>query len=126
MQKRKDTLIIISAILAAVLVLFIGWQAFLGRPNVLQTSVSPDGKYTAYVYEQNYGATTSFCYHLSILRTGLPLLAGNANTYQAKDPFTIQWLTSNELFVNNTPGIIYKQKCNIRDVIILYGYYDES
>ena len=45
-------------------------ELFYAEPTIMQTSVSPDGKYTAYVFESNGGATTGWTYHISILQTG--------------------------------------------------------
>ena len=52
--------------------MFIKWafiELFYAKPTVMQTYVSPNGRYTAYVYESNGGATTGWTYHISILPT---------------------------------------------------------
>ena len=74
----KKAIVIIAVILAMITGLVVAgnvalnsFRAFLmGEPDIIQESVSPDGKYVAYVFEANGGATSKFTYRLSILKNG--------------------------------------------------------
>ena len=88
MKKSLKTLLICTT--AIVLFLFFllpqVFTLFLPEPTVIQAIQSPDGKYTAYIYKSNGGATTGFIYHLSIIETGKNLPKGTGNVYSAISP----------------------------------------
>ena len=100
-------------------------QLFAPEPTVIQSVQSPDGKYTAYVYESNGGATTGFIYHLSILKTGGNFPIGRGNVYMSKTPVNVVWVNSRELHVNNVREIAFKQKEAIMDIKITYDYLEK-
>ena len=92
---------------------------------MIQVAQSPDGKYVAYVYESNGGATTGFIYHLSILETDRILPKGKGNTYISEYLFDVTWSMDGTLHVNNTTSIIIKQRESIKDVKVTYNYLKE-
>ena len=67
----------------------------LSEPDIIQEVVSPNGKYVAYVFEANGGATTRFTYRLSVLKNGKKLKAGDiGNTFITYDEFDAAWAAS--------------------------------
>jgi len=131
----KKILVIISVVLAIIIALIVvgnvaldSFRAFLmGEPDVIQEVVSPDGKYVAYVFEANGGATTRFTYRLSVLKNGKKLKAGDiGNTFITYDEFDVEWVDDDTLKVNNISSIyIFKQETKIDDVSVSYNYIKE-
>ena len=131
----KKILVIISVVLAIIIALIVAgnvaldsFRAFLmGEPDVIQEVVSPDGKYVAYVFEANGGATTRFTYRLSVLKNGKKLKAGDiGNTFITYDEFDVEWVDNDTLKVNNIASIyIFKQETKIDDVSVSYNYIKE-
>lgn len=128
----KKAILIISVVLAIIIALIVAgnialdsFRAFLmGEPDIIQEVVSPDGKYVAYVFEANGGATTRFTYRLSVLKEGKKLKAGDiGNTFITYDEFDVEWIDDNTLKVNNIQSInIFEQKIKIDRVNITYNY----
>ncbi len=131
----KKALVIISVALAAIIALVVAgnvlrnsFRAFLmGEPDVIKEAVSPDGKYVAYVFEANGGATTRFTYRLSVLKNGKKLKSGDVgNTFITYDEFDVEWTDNNMLKVNNIKSThIFKQKTKIADISVSYNYINE-
>ncbi len=128
----RKAIIIIAVVLTAMIGIIIAgnvalnsFRAFLmGEPDIIQESVSPDGKYIAYVFEANGGATSRFTYRLSILKNGKKLKAGDVgNTFITYTEFDVEWIDDNTLNVNNIASVnIFKQETKIDDVNISYNY----
>lgn len=98
-------------------------ELFYAEPTILQTSVSPDGKYTAYVFESNGGATTGWIYHVSVLTSEEKLGKGNGNIYinTSIPPEEVKWISNNELYVDDYKSAnITKRKEKIYDITIQY------
>ena len=131
----KKILVIISVVLAIIITLIVvgnvaldSFRAFLmGEPDVIQEVVSPDGKYVAYVFEANGGATTRFTYRLSVLKNGKKLRTGDiGNTFITYDEFDVEWVDNDTLKVNNIASTyIFKQETKIDDVSVSYNYIKE-
>ena len=131
----KKAIVIIAVILAVITGLVVAgnvalnlFRTFLmGEPDIIQESVSPDGKYVAYVFEANGGATSKFTYRLSILKNGKKLKAGDVgNTFITYDEFDVEWVEDDTLKVNNISSIyIFKQETKIDDVNVSYNYIKE-
>jgi len=131
----KKILVIISVVLAIIIALIVvgnvaldSFRAFLmGEPDVIQEVVSPDGKYVAYIFEANGGATTKFTYRLSVLKNGKKLKEGDiGNTFITYDEFDVEWVDDDTLKVNNISSIyIFKQETKIDDVSVSYNYIKE-
>ena len=131
----KKAIVIIAVILAVITGLVVAgnvalnsFRTFLmGEPDIIQESVSPDGKYVAYVFEANGGATSKFTYRLSILKNGKKLKAGDVgNTFITYDEFDVEWVEDDTLKVNNISSIyIFKQEIKIDDVSVNYNYIKE-
>lgn len=131
----KKGIVIISVVLAVIIALSIAGNVALdllgtflnGEPDIIQEVVSPDGKYVAYVFESNGGATTRFTYRLSVLKNGKKLKAGDlGNTFITYEKFDVVWLDDNTLKVNNIPSTnIFEQKKKIKGVNISYNYMKE-
>ena len=128
----RKAIIIIAVVLTAMIGIIIAgnvalnsFRAFLmGEPDIIQESVSPDGKYIAYVFEANGGATSRFTYRLSILKNGKKLKAGDVgNTFITYTEIAEEWSDDNTLNVNNIASVnIFKQETKIDDVNISYNY----
>ena len=131
----KKVLVIISVVLAIIIALIVignvaleSFRAFLmGEPDVIQEVVSPDGKYVAWVFESNVGATTRFTYRLSVLKKGKKLKAGDlGNTFITYDEFDVEWVDNDTLKVNNIASTyIFKQETKMGDVRVSYNYIKE-
>ena len=128
----KKAIVIVSIVLAIIIALIVAgnialdsFRTFLmGEPDIIQEVVSPDGKYVAYVFEANGGATTRFTYRLSVLKEGKKLKAGDVgNTFITYDEFDVEWIGYNTLKVNNYPTKdIFKQETKVFGVDIQYNY----
>lgn len=94
------TVLVVAAVMIAVPILL--KDLFWSQPTVIQTWVSPDGTYTAYVFESNAGATTGWIYHISVLPTGKELSKGQGNVYIGTLlPDDISWIDNITLFVSD-------------------------
>lgn len=94
------TVLVVAAVMIAVPILL--KDLFWSQPTVIQTRVSPDGTYTAYVFESNAGATTGWIYHISVLPTGKELSKGPGNVYIGTLlPDDISWIDNITLFVSD-------------------------
>ena len=98
-------------------------KLILSEPNIIQEAISPDGKYVAYVYECNGGATTRFDYRLSVLKNGAKLKSGKKDIYISYTDFKVYWADDKKLMVNNVPQKdIFKQKNKVYDITVEYKY----
>lgn len=132
----KKTVVIIAIVLAVLIGLIVvsnialnSFRAFLmGEPDIIQEAVSPDGKYVAYVFEANGGATTKFTYRLSVLKNGKKLKAGDiGNAFITYNEFDVEWVDNNTLKVNNiltSIKSIFKQETKIDGVNIQYNFME--
>lgn len=94
------TVLVVAAVMIAVPILL--KDLFWSQPTVIQTWVSLDGTYTAYVFESNAGATTGWIYHISVLPTGKELSKGPGNVYIGTLlPDDISWIDNITLFVSD-------------------------
>ena len=131
----KKGIVIIAVILVVIIGLIVSgnialnsfWALFMGEPDVIQEVVSPNGKYVAYDFEANGGATSKFTYRLSILKNGKKLKAGDVgNTFITYTEFDVEWIDDNTLNVNNIASVnIFKQETKIDDVSVSYNYIKE-
>ena len=128
MKKSLKTLLICTT--AIVLFLFFllpqVFTLFLPEPTVIQAIQSPDGKYTAYIYKSNGGATTGFIYHLSIIETGKNLPKGTGNVYSAISPVVeVVWKSERELYVENYRQVVFVQNELVKGVKITYQHLNK-
>lgn len=95
---------------------------FFADPQILQSISSPDGKYTAYVFESNGGATTGWTYHVSILEKEKKLTKGNGNTYISRiPPNDVEWIGNDVLYIDDYKSIsTTRQRQKIKDVTVKY------
>ncbi len=131
----KKGIVIIAIILAVIIGLVTAgnfalnsFMVFMmGEPNIMQEVASPDGKYVAYVFEANAGATTRFTYRLSVLKKGKKIKAGDrGNAFITYYEFDVDWVDNKTLRVNNTSPIdTYQQKVKVNGVDINYNYMRE-
>lgn len=104
---RMKKIIFFIGIMVVLLIcgMFIKWafiELFYAKPTVMQTYVSPNGRYTAYVYESNGGATTGWTYHISILPTEKKLSKGNGNIYISDiPPVSLEWIDNSTLYIDD-------------------------
>lgn len=127
LKKSTKTLVLFAALVVFfVFLLPQVFALFLPEPTIIQAIQSPDGKYTAYIYESNGGATTGFIYHLSILETGKKLPYRNGNVYSADSPVVeITWRSNSELYVENYRQRVYVQKELVKGIKITYQYWNK-
>lgn len=116
--------IYIISVIAIIMILFvIVKEAYLPNPTIIKMVFSPDGENVAYIFEKNGGATTGFIYHISILPSDKKLGKRNGNIYVNNDlpPNNIEWLSNNELYVDDFKSIgITKQILNINGIEVKY------
>lgn len=132
----KKVIVIIAVIILVIIGLVVAgnialnsFRAFLmGDPDIIQEVVSPDGKYVAYVFEANGGATTKFTYRLSVLKNGEKLKAGDiGNAFITYYEFDVEWVDNNTLKVNNivtSIKAVFKQETKIDGVNIQYNFME--
>lgn len=94
--------------------------------DMIQEIQSPDGRFIAYVFEKNSGATSRFVYRLTILKSEDEFKVSNGNTYYSYNEFDVEWLNNTTLKVNNTSDKdIFLQKKQVGDVTVEYSYLKE-
>ena len=92
--------ILIVLLICGMLIKWTFVELFYAEPTVMQTYVSPNGRYTAYVYESNGGATTDWTYHISILPSENKLNKGNGNIYiSGIPPVNLEWIDNGTLYI---------------------------
>ena len=127
----KKSLCILLIVLLCIATIFIGMKVFqnlfFAEPDILQSISSPDGQYTAYVFESNGGATTGWIYHVSVLKKDEKLGKGTGNVYISDDPpNSIEWLENNVLYIDDYKSIkTTKQRQKIKDVTIKFKSLEE-
>jgi hypothetical protein len=116
-------LLALAFITLGVLYVLTGFQ-FGGNDNnsITETVPSPDGKYIAYVFVRDMGATTQASYQLSILAEGQELGNAAGNAYISYNEFGIEWVSEKELLVDNQVSEIFKQKDEVKGITIIYSY----
>ena len=124
MSKKRllKRIVVITVIILIVLVGYTVVQKCLPAPYVMQTVLSPDGRFTAYVFESNGGATSGWVYHISVLKNDKKLGKGNGNIYISYiPPNSVEWLSNNELYVDDYKSInTFKRKQSINGVKVRY------
>ena len=89
--------------------------------DIIKTESSPDGKYIAYLFEQNSGATSDFIYNLSILKKEEKLKSRYGNVCRSHNTFDFKWISNSNLKVVNHNGDDYiRQKEKINKIAISY------
>lgn len=118
----SSILLFISLIFAGILVKWAFVEIFFAEPTIVQTCGSPDGEYTAYVYESNGGATSGWTYHVSILPTKRKLGKGNGNIYISNSPpVKLEWLNDRTLYIDDYDSFrTTKRKEKIGDVAVRF------
>ena len=94
--------ILVALLICGMLIKWAFVEVFFAEPTVMQTYVSPNGRYTAYVYESNGGATTGWIYHISILPTEKKPGKGNGNIYISDiPPVNLEWVDNSTLYIDD-------------------------
>ena len=127
---KKKILITFQIIVVGIGLLYSAFNGLrwfvLSEPDIIQEVVSPNGKYVAYVFESNGGATSWFVYRLSIVKNGKQPKRGDVgNTYINDYEFDVEWKDNDTLMVNNTTTINYKQETKVHGVEVIYKYYGD-
>ena len=128
MKKSLGILLIVLLCIATIFICMKVFQnLFFAEPNIMQSISSPDGQYTAYVFESNGGATTGWIYHVSVLKKDEKLGKGTGNVYISDDPpNSIEWLENNVLYIDDYKSIkTTKQRQKIKDVTIKFKSLEE-
>ena len=127
-QKRLPIIIRIISIIITIIViilflLYLLINLYFTKNKVLQSNISPDGRYEALIFEKSTGALGS-AYCLEILKNGKKINAlSNGNVFSSRDEFSIRWIDNDTLYVSNS-GIssIYRQKTYVKGKNIRYSY----
>lgn len=119
-KKIMSRIIIFTAIVSLLICTYALYVHLLTAPiNIIQSETSPDGKYIAYVYESNGGATTGWIYHVSVLPASKKLKGGKGNVYTGSvPPETIEWLDNKRLFAMDFQSENSKRKYFIYGITI--------
>ena len=120
-------LLALAFIIFGVLYVLTGFQ-FGGNGSsnsIIKTVSSPNGKYIAYVFIRDMGASTKESYQLSILKEGRELGNTAGNAYISYSEFMVEWVGEKELFVDNSAAEIFKQKNEVNGIKITYDYKKE-
>jgi hypothetical protein len=67
--------------------------------EILSTNDSSNGRYTAYIFTRDCGATTSVSYQLSILKKDKKFKNKSGNTFVSKQEFDVEWEDDTQLSV---------------------------
>ncbi len=123
---RKLFLQVSAGIIGIAVLVFAGfaaWNLFLAEPNIIESVNSPDGEYTAYLYESNGGATSDWTYHISVLESGKELKKGSGNVYISRDkPNGVEWTGERELYVDDYKSVnTTKQETEVKGVTVRYN-----
>ena len=104
----------------SLLIKFVFIHVFFSEPIIIQQETSPDGRYIAYIFESNGGATTGWIYHISVLPSNKPLRKGNGNIYVSDmRPEKLEWTNDNQLYVHDYKNLrTTKRKERIYDISI--------
>ena len=117
--------IVVQIVLAAALIGFMIYDFENTEPEIMQVEESPDGRYVAYVFEKNAGATTRFTYRLSVLKQGQKLSnSDDGNAYISYGKFDVEWIGDDTLLVHNYESDIFEQKSRVSDVNVFYDYIE--
>ena len=120
----KEFGIIILSLIGTVVLFFLAIHfLFAGAcgNEVLSTTDSPNGKYTAHSFTRDCGATTVESYQLSILKKGKKLKNKGGNTFVAKEEFDVEWTDDRQLTVYPTSAKTFKMKNKRGKVEIVYS-----
>ena len=89
--------------------------------EILSTEDSPNGRYTAYTFTRDCGATTSESYQLSILKKDKELKNKGGNTFVSKQEFDVEWADETQLYVAYPESAnTYKMDNKVGKVDIVY------
>jgi hypothetical protein len=95
------SLIVVSGVIGVLFIATTGFDLSTGCGNdILQTSLSPDGKHQAIYFQRSCGATTSYAYGVSVLpsQTSLPNESGNVTNCVNDEPITkMKWVSEQQL-----------------------------
>ena len=123
-QILKVGMVVLLTIIGIVLLVILLRNFLFAPPTILQEIPSPDGKYVAYVYESNGGATTGFIYHVSVLKAGQKLRRGNGNVYINEGHFSVDWISDRVLQITHYKSVLIgKQRTQKYGVKIQYQYF---
>ena len=90
--------------------------------EIIKTIDSPDGKYVAYIFTRDLGATTKVSYQLSILEAGESLGDSGGNIFISYGSFDVEWSKQNLLYVKlKEKGDIFKNEKKYKDIVIEYS-----
>ena len=115
---------IIGLIIGAVSLLFLFIHLLFSGAcanETLSTNDSPNGRYTAYTFTRDCGATTSVSYQLSILKKDQKLKNKSGNTFVSEQEFDVEWARDAQLNVAYPKSAkTYKMDNKVGRVDIIY------
>ena len=115
--------IIIKKIVFIMLFVVLGTTACNNSSNneMITSIPSPNGKYIAYIFIRDMGATTKESYQLSILKKGNKLGNSSGNIFVSYGTFEVEWKNDKELLVkNNSSEEEFKKMVKCREIKIKY------
>lgn len=103
----------------------ISWY-FYADPTIIQTCISPNGEYTAYMFERNSGATSGWVYHVSVQPSETKLGKGNGNVYISdSQPEKMEWIDNHTLYIHDyRSNRTTKRNKRIHDVTVLFHSFE--
>jgi hypothetical protein len=99
-----------------------GLMAGMCGSELNQTAESPDGKYVAYVYTRDCGATTQYSHHLTVLKKGVDLdPADKGNVLITYGEISMAWKDATHLSVSKSGAThTFKEEKRYKGVTIQY------
>ena len=92
--------------------------------EIIDIVTSPDGKYVAYIFSREAGATTKTSFQLFVTETKKEVTFNNSlvgNIYISYGSFGVVWLDNNRLLIKQSYNSdIFKQKKKYKNIIIEY------
>lgn len=89
--------------------------------EIIKSISSPNGKYIAYIFIRDMGATTKESYQLSILKKRNKLGNAGGNIFVSYGAFEVEWKNDKELLVkNNSSEEEFKKEVKYQRIKIKY------
>ena len=131
MVKKKIVLLLVclaAGFLIAFLSVWALFEIFHAEPTIMETYISPDGEYAAYVFESNGGATTGWIYHVSVLPSDKKLRKGNGNVYVSDiPPEALTWIDDRTLYVDDYANTrTTKRKEKIYNIKVIFNSLEKE
>lgn len=110
---------LVFALLLTILLFLVGCNS---NNKIIKTIPSPNGKYVAYAFVRDLGATTKESYQMSILKENEKLGNGSGNTFVSYSNFAAVWDNDNEITIKYPKNAeVFKNEVNVKGIKVNYN-----